>query len=154
MEFRDFLRDPSKVAEEMIESPGERWRKGFGIAKLEEELAAVLHYARLRFPKGGKSLTIHPPHNETLVYKELMAAAEQMERDGLLVIDREANGHTYIGEPGHVREAMRLTMRRKPGLLGDEEQHAAVGRLLGYDEEAIEEFLKRMREKHRLRDSL
>lgn len=154
MNFRDFITDPATVASRLIESPGDLWRQGSGKASPAEELATVLHYAGMGFPPGGKSLTIQPPHNTTALYDELMKVAKRMENEGRLVIDTEANGYTYIGKPQHVKDAMRLTMRRKPELLADEEQHRAIGRLLGYDEDAIEEFVRRFRDQNGLRDDL
>jgi hypothetical protein len=154
MDFRVFITDPSVAAAKMIENPGESWRRGFGIATPEEEIAAVIHYARKGFPSGGKSLTIQPPHKTTALRRELMAIAEDAAREGRMEIDKDVLGYTYMGHPSHVKESMRLTNRRKPELLADEEQHRAIGKLLGYDQDAIEEFVGRMKSKDRLRDDL
>lgn len=146
MDFRGFVvNDHEKVARMMIEHPNPIWREGFGKANPEEELAAVLHYAEKGFPDGGKSLTIQAPVIKGLVYEALMKIAEDMERRGLLDIDRDILGYVYIGKPGHVKDGMRLTNRRKPELIADEEQHRAVGRLLGYNPDAIEKFIRRTR---------
>ena len=75
-------------------------------------------------------------------------------REGRMEIDKDVLGYTYMGHPSHVKESMRLTNRRKPELLADEEQHRAIGKLLGYDQDAIEEFVGRMKSKDRLRDDL
>lgn len=154
MNFRDFIADPALAAKRLVEHPGDLWRKGFAKASPEEELAAVIHYARIGFPPGGKSLTLQPPQKTSALYDELMKIAKKMEIEGRLVIDTEANGLAYIGEPQQVKEAMRLTMRRKPDILADEEQHRAIGRLLGYDEDAIKKFVKRFRDQNGLRDDL
>ena len=123
-----------------------------GIASPEEELAAVLHYARKGFPQGGKSLTIQVPWPGTPLYRDLLNMAKEMQREGILDIDENTQKYIYIGKPDSVRQAMRLTMRRKPELLADAEQHREVGRLLGYDDEAIEDFIREFERKNRLRN--
>lgn len=145
MDFRDFvLDDHAKIARMMVDRPDPRWREGFGKAKPEDELAAVLHYAEKGFPAGGKSLTIQPPMRGTPIYDELLKMAREMESRGSLMIDKDGFGYTYAGRPDLVREAMRITIRRKPEMLAEPEQHRAIGRMLGYSDEAIEEFMRRM----------
>lgn len=145
MRFRDFIRDPAEAAAAMIENPGQLWRRGFAKASQEDELAAVLHYASKGFPADGKSLTIQAPGPTNAVRSELMRVAEEMATRGKLALERNAFGYVYIGEPSHVARASRITMRRKPEMLLDDEEHREMGRLLGYDEDAIDEFLSRFK---------
>lgn len=149
MRFRDFLTDAAQVARAMVSSPPQGWQDGFGKVGLEGELAAVLHYAEKGFPAGSKPLTIQPPHRTSSVYEELMAMARGMEQEGRLTIQSDGMGYTYIGDPAHVREAMRITMRRKPGLMADDEQHKTIGTLLGYNPDAIEDFVTKMKSTRR-----
>jgi hypothetical protein len=150
--FGDFIRDSSEAARALVDNPGQKWRRGMGIASPEEELAAVLHYARKGFPQGGKSLTIQAPWSGTPLYRDLLNMAKEMQREGILDMDENTQGYIFVGKPHNLREAMRLTMRRKPELLADAEQHREVGRLLGYDEDAIEDFIREFERKNRLRN--
>lgn len=145
MRFRDFITDAAQAARAMISNPPQGWRDGFGKAGPEGDLAAVLHYAERGFPRGGKSLAIQAPHRTSPVYEELMSRAKELEGEGRLTIQSDGMGYVYIGDPSHVREAMRVTNRRKPGLMADDEQHRAIGSLLGYSPDAIEEFIGRTR---------
>ena len=144
MNFRGYIRDAREAAEAMIAQPNEIWRRGNALAKPEEELAAVIHYARKGFPADGKSLAIHAPHDYGPVYDELMAIAKEMDGANFLV-ETDGARYAYVGRPGHVKEAMRITNSRKPEMIADERQHREIGRLLGYDEDAIEEFVARNR---------
>lgn len=143
MKFRDFLQDASQAARSMVANPGEAWRRGFNANGEEGDLAAVLHYAEKGFPPGGKSASVFATKNTPLM-NALLGIAKEMQEQGLLTTDRDGQGLTYVGEPNSVKELMRLTIRRKPGLLAGEEQHRLVGRILGYDDDAIDEFLNRL----------
>lgn len=148
MNFRGFVvNDHEKIARMMIENPGTAWREGFGIAKPADELAAVLHYALEGFPEDGKSLTIQAPGRHGMVFDALVNIANDMEKQGLIMIDTDVIGYKYIGKPAYVKDAMRLTNRRKPELVADEEQHRAIGELLGYKKEAIDKFISRLKSK-------
>lgn len=153
MEFSDFIKDTRQAATEMVDNPGDSWRRGFGAAGEEQDLAAALHFAKKGFPKGGKSVSVFPP-KRTALLGELLEIAREMERAGQVTIDRDGFGLFYVGEPNAVRELMRLTIRRKPGMLPDEEQHRRVGEILGYDPQAIDEFIKRMSQKNLLHPDL
>jgi hypothetical protein len=145
MDFRGHIIRSDEAARALIRHPGKLWREGFGLATPEEELAAVIHHAEQDYPPNGKSLAIHPPNaKKTPLYLDLMHIAR-----GMPQIDIQTDGarQTYLGKEGHVREAMRLTNRRKPDLRADIEQHRRVGELLGYKPEAIEEFIRRIRSK-------
>jgi hypothetical protein len=145
MDFREYLFTSEQAALALVKDPGDLWREGFGLAKPHQELAAVIHYAGRGYPPGGKSLLIHPPGVEKGgLYEGLMHIAR-----GMPQIDIQTDGanHMYLGKEGHVREAMRLTNRRKPDLRADIEQHRRIGELLGYKPEAIEEFVRRIKSK-------
>ena len=143
MDFRGHIISSEQAARALIQHPGKLWREGFGLATPEEELAAVIHYAERGYPHDGKSLLIHPPNiNRGALYGDLMHIAKGM---GQIDMQTDGAGYAYIGKEGHVKEAMRLTNRRKPELMADEEQHRRIGELLGYKPEAIDDFIRRMR---------
>lgn len=145
MDFRGHLLNSEQAARSLIGNPGERWREGFGLATPEEELAAVIHYAERGYPHDGKSLLIHPPNiNKGSLYGDLIHIAKGMEQ---IDIQTDGQGHVYLGKESHVKEAMRLTNRRKPELRADLEQHRRIGELLGYKQEAIDEFMRRIESK-------
>lgn len=142
MDFRGHIIHSDQAARTLIGDPGETWRDGFGVASPEQELAAVIHYAQKGYPSHGKSLLIHSPNvKKGSVYEDLLHIARNIPQ---IFIEIDGAKYMYLGKEGHVKEAMRLTNRRKPELMADEEQHRKVGELLGYKKEAIEEFIGRI----------
>jgi hypothetical protein len=141
MDSKGHIIRSDQAARALIRNPGKLWRAGFGLASPEEELAAVIHSAEEKYTGNGKRLLIHPPNvRKTPLYLDLLQIAKETPH-----IDIQTDGaeHMYLGKESHVKEAMRLTNRRKPELMADEEQHRRIGELLGYSGDAIDEFIRR-----------
>lgn len=154
LKFENFVK-LAYQAQHMADNPDPRWRQGRGIVGSEGELAALIHAAEKGYPPKTKHLMIHQgdiqESNPTSVLHHLWLIAQPLVDQGIMHIKPSRDGYYLLGKPDAVEKGYEL--HNITNNLGEEEKaiqlayHRELGHMLGYTQNAIDEFVEEINKK-------
>lgn len=156
LQFENFV-NLSDAAQKMVDNPDPRWREGRGIVGTDGELAALIHAAEKGYPPKTKHLMIHKGNPETAfnspsnILNHLWQIAVPLVEAGIIDIKPSRDRYYLLGKPDAVEKGYEL--HNITDSLGKETKdiqlayHRELGHMLGYTQNAIDEFVKEINNK-------
>ena len=144
-------------AQEMVNNPDPRWREGRGIVGTEGELAALIHAAEKGYPPKTKHLMINKGNpersfgNPSNILNHLWQIAIPLVENGIIDVKPSRDGYYLLGKPEAVEKGYEL--HNITDSLNKETKdiqlayHNELGHMLGYTQNAIDEFVKEINSK-------